>query len=298
MTPSTIHVHNTSLSNYFYRYLMQKAMSVYKWEIPERWNREYFLYSLYENGFVSVINTAKFGVIPQHCTLYGYDVFYCPTHAIISNPLLNTNVQPQIGIKTELIKMMPDYGSIRDLVFHFADLMALTSQTISTNILNSKLSWAFSTTNSQTEKAMMKLYDRFASGEPAIFYNKEYKSGDIKPWEAFQQNVGQNYISDRLLSDLRRLENMFCGYIGIHNGSDIKQQRQTQEEINVNNIETISLAELWLDTLKQSINKVNKMFDINISVDWRINPRLAGLTHSGGGNNESNNISNGAVYMG
>ena len=46
-TPSTVHVSNTGLSNFFRRYLLQKAFSVFKWTMPETWSRDYFLYCLY-----------------------------------------------------------------------------------------------------------------------------------------------------------------------------------------------------------------------------------------------------------
>ena len=41
VTPSTIHVRNTALSAFFRRYLFQKAMSVFKWNLPENWEENY-----------------------------------------------------------------------------------------------------------------------------------------------------------------------------------------------------------------------------------------------------------------
>ena len=58
-SPSTVHVKNTRLRNYFRKYLLQKAMSVFKWTLPEEWDKDYFLYTLYGMGFISVLNTDK-----------------------------------------------------------------------------------------------------------------------------------------------------------------------------------------------------------------------------------------------
>ena len=80
-------VSNTPLSRFFQKYLLQKAISVFKWKLPENWSADYFLYTLYMWGYVAIINTDKFGVIPQGCGLRGFDVFYRPTHAVIANPL-------------------------------------------------------------------------------------------------------------------------------------------------------------------------------------------------------------------
>ena len=56
-SPSTVHCRNTNLSFYFRRYLLQKAMSLFKWEIPEHWSKDYFLYVLYCWGYLAVVNT-------------------------------------------------------------------------------------------------------------------------------------------------------------------------------------------------------------------------------------------------
>jgi hypothetical protein len=48
ISPSTVHVHDTALARLFRRYLLEKAMSVFKWNMPEAWSRDYFLYVLYQ----------------------------------------------------------------------------------------------------------------------------------------------------------------------------------------------------------------------------------------------------------
>ena len=74
--PSTTHSGDNATTWYFKRYLIQKIISVFEFKgIPPEWSKDYFLYTLFCWGFVAIINTDKFGVIPQHCSLYGYDVF-------------------------------------------------------------------------------------------------------------------------------------------------------------------------------------------------------------------------------
>ena len=46
VSPSTMHASDTGLAWYFRRYLLQKAISVFKWNIPDRWAKNYFLYVL------------------------------------------------------------------------------------------------------------------------------------------------------------------------------------------------------------------------------------------------------------
>lgn len=39
VSPSTVHVKNTGLAQFFKRYLLQQAMSVFEWKMPEYWAR-------------------------------------------------------------------------------------------------------------------------------------------------------------------------------------------------------------------------------------------------------------------
>ena len=65
--PSTAHSADNAKAWYFRRYLLQKILSVYEFDgIPEHWSKDYFLYTLFVWGFVAIIETDKFGVIPQH----------------------------------------------------------------------------------------------------------------------------------------------------------------------------------------------------------------------------------------
>lgn len=283
VTPSTVHVKDSGLCRYFTKYLLQKAMSVFEWDLPETWNKDYFLYVLYCWGYVAVINTDKFGVIPQGCGLKGYDVFYAPTHAVIANPLLSGILEPRIGTQCELMKLQPDFSGILDLVGHYAEQMALASQSVSVNLLNSKLSYVFTAKTKALAESLKKMYDQIASGEPAVVIDSRLKNtaDGEETWKAFEQNVGGNYIVTNLLADLRKIEAMFDTEIGIPNANTDKRERLIQDEVNANNIETYSKCAMWLENLQDACKRVNDMFGLNISVRWREIPMIGGGADGG-----------------
>lgn len=275
VSPSTVHIHDTGLARFFRRYLLQKALSVFKWKMPEIWSRDYFLYILYCWGFIAVINTDKFGVIPQACGLQGYDIFYRPTTAVVTNPLLTGIKQLRIDKQCTLFKLQPDYGGIMDIVNYYADMMALCSETAGVNLLNSKLSYVFAADDKAGAESFKKLFDKVASGEPAVVQDKKLLRSDGSPaWQPFQQNVGQNYIVGDILSDMRKWENMFNTDIGIPNANTDKKERLITDEVQANNTETSSKCELWLEQLQQICERTQTMFGIEISVDWRIQPEV------------------------
>lgn len=269
--PSTIHVKDTGLSWYFKRYLIQKIISVFKFEgIPESWAKDYFLYTLFVFGYCAVINTNKYGIIPQHCTLSGYNIFYRPNRAIITNPLFNKTIEARIGTDCELVRMSPDWCGVWDIVEYYADLMALTSETIAVNLINSKFSYVFAAEDKASAESLKKLYDQIASGEPAAFADKKLFTDDGDPsWYLFVQNLKQNYIAGDLLEDLAKIDSRFNTEIGIPNVNIAKSSGVGEAEVMANNIDTHSKAALWLETISDSLEKVNEMFGLNISVSLR-----------------------------
>lgn len=273
--PSTVHVTDSALSRYFQRYLLQEAISVYEWKMPKIWAKDYFLYTLYANGYIAIIETDKYGVIPQMCGLNGYDVFYRPTYAVISNPLLKGILQPRIGEQCTLVKLQPDYGGIMDLVTQYADIMAMTMQTAGCNINASKLAYVFTAENKNGAEAFKKMFDQIASGEPMVVQDNKLKKADgTSAWEMFANNLSNNYIAGQLLEDLQKWRNMFCTEIGIPNANTEKRERMLTDEVNANNVETVSKAAMWLQELKEGCEKACEMFPgLELSVDWRFAPK-------------------------
>lgn len=284
-SPGTVHSQNTNLVHYYKRYLLQKAMSVFEWTLPETWSRDYFLYVLYCWGSVAVVNTDRFGVIPQGGTLTGYDIYYQPTNIQITNPLLSGVLSPRIGVDCTLFKLQPDYGGIMDLISDYAELMAIVSETISINLFNSKLSYVFAASNKTAAESLKKLYDQISAGNPAAVIDKNLFNDDgSASWQSFFQNVGQNYIVSDLLSDMRKIESMFDTHIGIPNANTDKRERLVTDEVNANNVETYSKCALWLESLQESCRKANEMFGLNLWVDWRKIPTIPGGGEADAGN--------------
>lgn len=269
--PSTAHSLDNATAWYFRRYLLQKILSVYEFKgIPETWSKDYFLYTLFLWGFISVIETDKFGVIPQQCSLFGYDVFYRPTNVRIANPLLRGNLEPKIGVDCELIKLQPDYGSCWDIITYYADLLALATESLNVNLVNSKLAYVFACQDKTTAESFKKMYDKINQGDPAVFADKKLFDDNGDPlWTTFQNNLKQNYVAGDMLNDMLKIDARFCTEIGIPNVNMAKLSGVTDNEVEANNVDTKSKAALWLETIQDGITRVNKMFGLDLSVDFR-----------------------------
>ena len=273
-SPSTVHVKNSRLYRFFRRYLLQRAISVFKWNIPETWDKDYFLYTLYGRGFLAILNTDRYGTIPQECAPSGFNLYYRPAWVIVTNPLLGT-MERTIDTDCILLKLQPDYGSIMDLVGFYADMMALAAESAGMNFVNVKSSTVFGAESDAQAQAYYKMFDKIAEGNPATVIGKHLMDQDGKPtWFPFTQNAKEQYIASDVLSDLLKIRAMFDTEIGIPNTNNPdKRERMITDEVNSNNVETACLGELWLQTLNKEIKKANAMFDgLDMSVTWRVNP--------------------------
>lgn len=282
ISPSTVHVKNTSLAQFFKRYLLQEAISRFDFTLPDRWDYNYFTSVLFVIGYIFGFDKEKkFGLIPQHGLVGGYNVQHQPYYTTIANPLFEKGpYRLIIDEECSIIKLQPDYCGLYDIVDYYGDLMALTAETIGVNILNSKLSIVFASSSKAMAESYKKLYDNFASGEPASFADAKLfdEDGNLR-YSLVMQNVGQNFIADRLLDCLGAIRNKFLTDIGIPNANTDKRERLNTDEVNANNEEVGSKASLWLKTMQLGFKKTREMFGLSeseLDVKWSDIPKLGG----------------------
>lgn len=268
--PSTVHVRNNKTFEYFKRYLLKRAISVFNFKLPKLWNANYFLYTLFMNGFISVLNVEPYGVICQQCGLMGYNLYYNPTQITVSNPNITGIINRTIGSDCAVIQLQPDYAGIMDIVEYFSAKLALLSEALDMNMLNSKLAYLFYATNKREAESFKKLFDNVMSGEPAVIVDTALKPDEGDVIKAFANNLKQNYITPDMLADMRTLLNEFDSMIGLPNANTQKRERMITDEVQANDIETKSLSALWLETVKTGMDVANAIFPgLDLNVDWR-----------------------------
>ena len=230
--PGMIHSRNTTLTWFFERILTQRLFSVFEYDLPEEWDKDYFLYVLWLYGFGAVINTDKYGVIFQQCTLSGYNVYYRPSKVLVSNPLLQT----KFGV----------------------------------NAYNSKFSWIFAADNPAMAESFKKMFDQVTSGNPAVAVDKKLfnENGDPR-WIQFDQNLKNNFIGKDILECMATIDNMFCTAIGLPNSNYEKRERLLVDEINANNSQTRALADVWMETIKHGMDVANDMFGLDLDIRYK-----------------------------
>ena len=114
------------------------------------------------------------------------------------------------------------------------------------------------------------MYDKINEGNPAVFADKKLFDDNGDPlWTTFQNNLKQNYVAGDMLNDMLKIDARFCTEIGIPNVNMAKKSGVTDNEVEANNADTKSKAELWLETMQDGIKRANSMFGLNLSVKLR-----------------------------
>lgn len=266
--PNQIHVSDSGLSMMFRKQLLEKAFSVFRFTLPDTWDLDFFRFTLFMFGHVTVFDSGIFGVIPQYGALSGYNVFYMPAESIVANPLLPNVNRLKIGKDCEIIKLRPTFSGIMDIVGYYADQMALTTESFTCNVQNSKLAYVFGAKNEAQAQAFKKMYDQIYSGNPVTVIDKQMFNDDGTPsWNTFQQNIKQTYIGDLLIDAINAIEDRFCTLIGIDNANTDKRERLISSEVEANKAETKALSSLWLEEIKAGMEKCNNMFGLSLACE-------------------------------
>ncbi len=268
--PANQHVLNTQTGRFYQRYLLKKALAVFKWTLPAWWDENYFLYVLYCRGYAAIFDSGKFGVIPQECGLQGYNVFYRPKEAIIANPLLPDIKRREIDTDCVLMQLQPDYMGILDLCMHYAEKMSLASSAINQNLWSTRIATIFFAGSDAEQQSIKKAYQNMVSGDPMVVVNKNLRDadGNLK-YEIFNRDVKQSYVISDLIADLRKIEAEFDTRVGIPNANTDKRERLITDEVNANNVETTILSDMWMDSIQDGIRKIKDMFGLDLACERR-----------------------------
>lgn len=252
---------------YFWRSLYQRLVSTITFDLPEDWEKNYFKNVLFGLGFIGIIETPLYGVIPQFCTLSGYGLYRQPTDLLVASPLVT--FKGTIGTDCELIRLTPDYIGVCDIIDHYADEIANAYGAFNMALENSKLATLFFPRNQAAAQSLKGIMEKISAGEARLFADKLLKeditdsSGDSI--FTYTTHAKENYLVDRLLQDMREIVTEFDREIGIPSIPD-KRERYTDSEIKHVIAGNAARLSLWSECLDETIERVNKHWpDLNLT---------------------------------
>lgn len=246
-------VANTS-SLYYREWLLKKILARFEFNIPNSWDKDYFLKTLFLEGHICVTDTSM-GVVALRSGLTGIGIYDQPTTAIFANPILG-NFERTIDVDCVLIRIQYNYMGVGWMLERYATLLAMCDSGIAVNLMNTKATYVFGATSKSQAESYKKMYDDITLGKPAVFVNTDA----INKEQMFTMPAKENFVADDIQILKRKIVNEFLTDIGINNTNLDKRERLTDDEVHANNEEVKFNIMHWYDNIKIGIERANILF--------------------------------------
>lgn len=262
----------------FDRMLYERVASVFDIRYNASFDIDYFKYVLLGAGYICITNTAKYGLVAQYATIYGYNIYMKPTMASILTHATNDTLEKTdmtIGKDCALLYLKPSRCGIFDIIGYYSFKLALVAGAFDMNIFNSKLAFMTAAKNKSAAQTIKKIYDEVQSGNPAVTFDSSIKNDSLKNddkglWETFNKDLKQNFIAPELIEVFEKLLDEFDTEVGIPSVGTDKKERLTVNETEKNDVESVTRLTTWLESLQQGINEANMLYpNLNLSINIR-----------------------------
>lgn len=278
-SPSMVKAYNNATYAYWERSLFQRAVSRIKTTLPDNWEgtkRDFLLFCLLKLGYVFVSRSDSLGYWFNPGTLYGIDFYYQPTEFILANPRageLGLQSRYKLHEEGELLKFMPDYCGIFDIISYHAEKLSALDNAINMSIINNKFAFILAAKNKATAEALKKILDKINKGEPAVFVDKTIANDPADkdtPWQFIElQKLKENYITDKQLIDFQTILNAFDAEIGINTVPYQKAERFVSAEANSRSVDSQARIITAIECLKSSVKDIKKLYP-DITLDFNL----------------------------
>lgn len=148
-------------------------------------------------------------------------------------------------------------------VDHYASMLSDLEESIGVNCKAQKTPVAI-LCNENERLSMQNLYEQFDGNYPFIFGQKELNVKDIK-----SINTGAPFVADKLYQIKMQIWNEALTYLGISNISYQKKERLVSDEVIRNMGGTIASRYTRLEIRREACEKIKKMFNVEVGVDYR-----------------------------
>ena len=295
--PSPVKNRNNLTFDYWVRTLFHRASSTMIFGLPEFWQgniSDSWYYYLLRFGFLSIQDLTKsqnksaraIGMCFSPVGLSGYNFYYFPTTAILSNPLLTDSLELEIGKDCVLVNLTPDMMGIWDVIERYAEMLSNLDNAINMSIINNKFAFILAGKTKAAIQTLKKMLDLINSGQPAVFLDErvvDVKDGETPFQNWTRDNLKNSYLTTDQLLDLHTILSDFDAEIGIPTVPYQKKERETEYESKSKVADGMARSLVWKRCIESSLKNVKKLYpelDITFKLRWEVEDV----------NNETNNV--------
>lgn len=248
----------------YYNRLLELAINMYEWKnLPDTVDERFLELTLFSDGMaVFFQDDGGLGYLCLQCMIGGeLDVYRIP----IDRTAYATNgYQMRLDNQNSVI-IFNNYTHTNTMldVEMYARRLYEIERTIDVNVKAQKTPVLIRATENQ-RLTMKNLYMQYDGNEPFIFGDKNLDMDGIKVLK-----TDAPYVADKLNILKRQIWNEALTYLGIENSNTEKKERLISDEVTTNLGGVEAQRFCRLNARRQAANQINKMFGLNIQVDFR-----------------------------
>lgn len=248
----------------YYNRLMELSMSMFEWKnLPDTVDERYLELGLFSSGCMVFFKDDVIGELALNMTYQGgFDIYGEPTRrraysrynqfqttldkdnsVIIWNNMLRTNS----ALDTQMFAYR---------LYNLDRIVDINANAQKTPVLI--------TCDEKQKLTMKNLYLQYEGNYPVIFGDSNL---DIKSLSVLKTDAP--FVSDKIYDLKVKIWNEALTYLGISNINTTKKERMITDEVIRNQGGTIASRYSRLESRRRAVKKINKMFGLNITVDYR-----------------------------
>lgn len=244
--------------------MLNKSLTMFEWKnLPETLPAVEIEKQLQTNGY-SIIAKVQGNIYAFQGGFSGQDPYNQPTTAIVNNPSLKYNGTFTINENCVIIKNDDMQQGLIHIYNKYGTLLIENQITMLMTDYNYRMPFTISSKDDTTTQSAREYLQKVIDGSLGVI-------GEAKLFDALKvtptNNKGVNSFAD-LYGYQQFIEAQLNNTIGLATNNNMKRERLTTNEIEVNKNASYPLIDNMLRNRKQAVEKINKMFDLDIDVEF------------------------------
>ena len=262
---------------YWNKWLWDKVVNIFVWDGPlfrgpdATLNSDYLEYTLHTKGCAAFAEDPDGRLRNLHGAFSGISVYGFPINAAFANPALG-NFNREFGKDAIYIRNNIFSTSSASRIIKYAEELARLTTSIRVNLYNCRISKVFTAANDAQAQKIRKIVDDVTAGKPAVIIEPDlFESLIASDGKIPVYATPTEYLVDKYYQDIRTVLNNFISDYGINcNGANIiKNERNTNLEVNSNNQDILNNRRIWLKPREEAAKLASELFNTEITVKIR-----------------------------
>ena len=247
----------------YYNRLTELSISMFEWKnLPDTIDERFLELALFSMGMAVFFKDEVMGYLALRTTISGgFNVYRIP---IRRRAFADNGYNKELTIVDSVIiyNNLIHTNSMLDVRL-FANKLADLDRTIQVNARTQKTPVLIKCDENQ-RLTMLNLYKEYDGNAPVIFGDKALNASGLTVLK-----TDAPYNADKLYTLKTQIWNEALTYLGISNINSVKKERMITDEVTRNQGGVVASRYSRLESRRKACDQINKMFGLDIWVDYR-----------------------------